>query len=190
MKQSSHTGFTLIELIVSLGLFSMVIVVAAGSYMSLIALDREVRISNELVTNLSFAVDSMSRSIRTGTEYKCTPGDSNGNSISGNCHEFSYKDYKDCTITYRNSGGTLVQSISGTGCSVGTDIPLTDSRIKLSTTNPQGLTFYVTGIGQTGSEAAKQPTVFFSLSGEIEEVQGQKRSFTIESRATQRYIDL
>lgn len=189
MTKHTHKGFTLLELIVSVGLFSTVVMIASGAYLSLIALDREVRLTNELVTNLSFAVDSMSRSIRTGQYYDCNPSDAAGNSTTGLCHEFSYTDSNGCKITYENTNGTLTQTTVGTNCSEGTDIPLTDARIKLSEGSPNGLTFYVRGAG-TSSAVEIQPTVLFTLQGVIEEVQGKETTFTIQGQATQRFIDL
>lgn len=185
-------GFTLLELIVSVGLFSIVVMISSGAYLSLIALDREVRLTNELVTNLSFAVDSMSRGIRTGQYFDCNPSDADGNSTTGQCHEFSYLDSNGCRITYENTNGTLTQTtddVYGVGCTEGTDIPLTDARIQLSQDSPEGLTFYVRGAG-TSSASEIQPSVVFVLHGIIEEVEGKETSFTIQGQATQRFIDI
>ena len=189
MREITTKGFTLLELIVSVGLFSVVVMIASGAYLSLIALDREVRLTNELVTNLSFAVDSMSRGIRTGQYYDCNPSDADGNSTTGQCHQFSYTDSNGCRITYENTNGTLTQTTNGTNCTEGSDIPLTDARIQLSQDSPEGLTFYVRGAG-TSSALEIQPSVVFVLHGTIEEVEGKETSFTIQGQATQRFIDL
>ena len=58
MNACTKRGYTLVELIVSLGLFSMVMLVVTGAYLTLISLDRQARASNQLSATLSFAVET------------------------------------------------------------------------------------------------------------------------------------
>ena len=64
-------GFTLIEIVVSLGIFSFVITMAVGALLVLIGTSEQLRGEQSVMTNLTFAVDSMTREIRTGTDYFC-----------------------------------------------------------------------------------------------------------------------
>jgi prepilin-type N-terminal cleavage/methylation domain-containing protein len=64
-------GFTLIEMIVSLALFSVVVTVAVGALLMLIGANDQLQGEQSVMTNLSFALDSMTREIRTGTNYYC-----------------------------------------------------------------------------------------------------------------------
>lgn len=64
-------GFTLIEMIVSLGVFSIVATIAVGALLVLIGTNRQLQGEQSIMTNLSFALDSMTREIRTGTHYYC-----------------------------------------------------------------------------------------------------------------------
>ncbi|MCB9815387.1 type II secretion system protein [Candidatus Nomurabacteria bacterium] len=73
-------GFTLIEMIVSLAVFSVVVTIAVGALLSLIATNLQLQAEQSVMTNLSFALDSMTREIRTGTNYYCD----NKNSATGN----------------------------------------------------------------------------------------------------------
>ena len=68
---SKQSGFTLIEMIVSLGVFSVVITIAVGALLVLIATNQQLQAEQSVMTNLSFALDSMTREIRTGTRYFC-----------------------------------------------------------------------------------------------------------------------
>jgi len=68
---SKQTGFTLIEMIVSLGVFSVVITIAVGALLVLIATNQQLQAEQSVMTNLSFALDSMTREVRTGTNYYC-----------------------------------------------------------------------------------------------------------------------
>lgn len=66
-----QAGFTIIEMIVSLALFSVVITVSVGALLMLVATNDQLQGEQSVMTNLSFALDSMTREIRTGTEYYC-----------------------------------------------------------------------------------------------------------------------
>jgi len=70
-RSSSQSGFTLIEMIVSLALFSVVVTIAVGALLVLIASNQRFQNEQTVMTNLSFALDSMTREIRTGTNYYC-----------------------------------------------------------------------------------------------------------------------
>jgi prepilin-type N-terminal cleavage/methylation domain-containing protein len=68
---SSQSGFSLIEMIVSLALFSVVATISVGALLVLIASNQQLQTEQSIMTNLSFALDSMTREIRTGTNYFC-----------------------------------------------------------------------------------------------------------------------
>ncbi len=189
ITMNTARGYTLIEMIVSVGIFSIVMLVASGAYVKLVALDRQARATNDLVTNLSFATESMSRSIRTGTGYACTDAsavkDANGNSTDGSCHQISFMDNNiGQPVTYRrNSTGTLGQcvGIASGSCNDSTAVVLTDSRVAIAA---GGLDFYVRGVG---ANDGVQPWVTFTLTGTMPNGNtGNTLSFTIQSSATQR----
>lgn len=70
-RTSLQSGFSLVEMIVSLALFSIVVVIAIGALLALIATNKQLQGEQSVMTNLSFALDSMTREIRTGTHYFC-----------------------------------------------------------------------------------------------------------------------
>lgn len=178
-KARASRGYTLLEMIVSVGIFSIVMLAATGAYLSLIRLDREARAVNHVANNLSFAVDSMARAIRTGTSYRC-----NNNAGSPNCTatpgtSFGFQDAETParTIVYSLSSGRVVVSING-----GTPIPITDPSITV-----QNLTFYVRGVG-TGDGV--QPQAAFTIRGVMPTSPGASAAFSIQGSATSRTIDL
>lgn len=71
VRTTASRGFSLIEMIVSLGLFSIVITITVGALLSLIASNDQIRGEQSVMTNLAFALDSMTREIRTGSYYYC-----------------------------------------------------------------------------------------------------------------------
>lgn len=77
-------GFTLIEMIVSLTLFSAVITIAVGAFLVLLAANKQLQEEQAVLTNLSFALDSMTREIRTGSGYVVTSWSSQTSGGSSN----------------------------------------------------------------------------------------------------------
>lgn len=69
--KQAQSGFTLIEMIVSLGVFSVVVTIAVGALLVLIAANRQLQEEQGILTNLAFALDSMTRELRTGSHYYC-----------------------------------------------------------------------------------------------------------------------
>lgn len=67
----NRRGFTLIEIIVSLGIFSVVAVVALGALVKIITANKKAQTIQAAVTNINFAIDSMSREIRMGRNHYC-----------------------------------------------------------------------------------------------------------------------
>jgi prepilin-type N-terminal cleavage/methylation domain-containing protein len=67
-------GFTLIEMIVSLGVFAVVVTITTGALITLIAGNQRFQREQTITTNLAFALDSMTREIRSGFNYYCASG--------------------------------------------------------------------------------------------------------------------
>ncbi len=169
-------GYTLLEMTVSVGIFSLVMLVAAGAYLKLIQLDRQARATNELVTNLSFAVDSMARAVRTGSDYRCNK--TGTNCVNGTSLRFTDSDGR--TIDLEIANGRITESINGAA------VALTDPRISINSLN-----FFVRGVGSTESCGSRiQPQVIFTIQGSSVTGEGKTVSFNIEGAATQRLLEL
>lgn len=70
---TTTSGFTLIELIISVGLFAVAVTISVGSLLVLVAQSQQGQADQNTMTNISFALDSMTREIRTGYDYYCAP---------------------------------------------------------------------------------------------------------------------
>jgi prepilin-type N-terminal cleavage/methylation domain-containing protein len=73
-------GFTLIEVLVAISIFAMVMLVATGAVFSIVEANRKTHSLKSVMTNLNFALESMTRDIRVGSRYGCdteisVPGD-------------------------------------------------------------------------------------------------------------------
>ncbi len=175
----TQRGYSLLELIVSLGIFSVVMLVVTGAYLTLISLDRQARANNQLAATLSFAVESMARSMRTGSEYSCN----GATNCSAGGSTISFLDSEGEEVQYRLRADKSIGQCIGSGvCNDSSSVALTDERIDVDT-----LRFYVRGVG-TGDST--QPQVTFVVSGTMTTDEGESASFSIQSGATQRLIEL
>jgi len=72
MKNNTR-GFTLIELIVAIGLFSILVAIAAGGFTNALRTQREVAGLIAAQSNAGLAIEQMAREARTGDEFCHTP---------------------------------------------------------------------------------------------------------------------
>jgi prepilin-type N-terminal cleavage/methylation domain-containing protein len=158
----THTkGYTLVELMVSMGLFAIIMLLASGSYLMMISLNRQVQGIASGINNLSFALETMTRTIRTGTGYSSTGSTFSVINEKGKLMMYAYSDV-DKTITQNT-------------------FPLTDS----SSVKITSLTFNAIGIPSNDNI---QPQVTITVSGTVPGKIPQ--FFTIETSATMRSLDI
>jgi prepilin-type N-terminal cleavage/methylation domain-containing protein len=184
MTTHSHKGFTLVELIVSVGLFAIVMTLAAGAYLVMISANQRTQAVATGINNLSFALESMVRSIRTGTGYVCAGALCQ--ITSGN------------TFTFTNSSGqSVAYGVEGTSPNLyitrtvgGTATALTDA----SLVNITRLTFQVTGAPSytsSGGTDTTQPYVTIVVSGTVSAgPKNDPQTFTIQTGAAMRGTDI
>lgn len=179
----SKRGYTLLELIVSIGIFSIVMMTATSAYLTLIDLDRQARATNDIVSNLSFAVDSMSRAVRTGTSYKCNKTGTNCLTIGSPGTSLRFTDETGRTVDYELSGTQIQETVTPlTGAAFTSK--LTDPRITISALN-----FYVRGVSvESGTKI--QPQVTFIIAGTMNVGKNKTVSFSVEGGATERLLEL
>ena len=181
-KKTHTKGFTLIEMMVSIALFSIVMVIVATAYLNLLNLDREAKATNDVTANLNFVMDTMSRSIRTGTHYSCVGGGAN---CGGPQSSFSFIADDGVTyVAYALQGGNIVECTSSSGsCSPST--PINDPSITVD-----NLSFYVKGV-DTGNSDGTEPQVTMVIIGHINiDPNHAPVTFDIQTSATQRQIDI
>jgi type II secretory pathway pseudopilin PulG len=96
-------GFTIIEMIVATGIFTIVMLVVVGSLISLNNESRKSRSVRLVTDNLSSAIDSMSRNMRMGAYYHCGCGTLGTPSTPG---DVNYPDgARDCPMSDAQGGG-------------------------------------------------------------------------------------
>jgi len=193
---SQQAGFSLIELLVSMTIFSVVMTMAAGTLLVLLDANAKAQNKQQILNNLTFAVDSMSREIRTGKNYVCSE-----NSISSSSELEEVED--DC-----NDGGIYLSFVEA-----GDSLTATDERIAYAFDED----WYGSGHGAiirrladgdwvpmtarntiitfaefvvTGAEPDdEQPTVTIFIQGEAGDLAEVEVDFAIQTSVTQRQLD-
>ncbi len=111
-------GFTLVEMMVSLAIFAVVSVVAAGALIKIMDANKKAQSIQSAITNLNFALETMSRELRNGSKYYCTattelPYDGRG--VTNNpCSIASTDVSSQVTLAFRSSN--LTTDSSGNIC--------------------------------------------------------------------------
>lgn len=213
----THTekaGFSLIEMIVSLGIFSVIVTTAVGALLVLISTNQKLQGEQSVMTNLSFALDSMTREIRTGYNYYCdssysagaTGGPENFFSNDNSQEELLGTDTRDCAsipqgrrvygLSFFEGGNSVVGATNHRILYYYDEGDLTIKR-RVGDNDAQSIIssgleitdaeFTVTGTSPQSSGDNLQPTVTVSI--EAREV-GEDKVYRLQTTVTQRTLDL
>jgi prepilin-type N-terminal cleavage/methylation domain-containing protein len=175
-KENKKDGFTLIELLVSISIFSIVVVIVLGAVITIADANRKSRSLMTVMNNLNFAVDSMTRSFKTGS-------DPNSNPISGydECYTTDEIDYgstsdadsivkREVSYCWDSDDGALYKIVGGSAS------PLTSPDIEITSA-----TFNIPSSGQ--------PILFINLQGLAEVSTNVSSEFTIQTTVSQRRLE-
>ncbi len=196
MKKLSPRGFTLIELMVSVAIFAIVMVIALGALLSISAADRKAETIASVMNNLNFAIESMTRNIRTGVDYHCATV--SGGDCAAGSDLFKFTAANGLETVYKFDSSALCQQ-TGTvqGCIVrstdggSTYAAITAPEVVITnvTSGSGGLLFYLRGsaLGSTGDNT--QPNVVITITGYVQVNPTQKANFALQTSATQRLYD-
>jgi prepilin-type N-terminal cleavage/methylation domain-containing protein len=182
-------GFTLIEVLVSVSIFTIVMLVATGAVFTIVGANKKTHSLKSVMTNIDFAIESMARDMRVGSKYIC-------NDI-GNCQSgastIRYKANRDVDGGGYSAGDSMdqIEYSLGSGGNVGRIMkkfwstaqpafPITAAEITIT-----NLKFYATGV--TAGDGL-QPKVVITIQGNAG-LGDAKSSFNIETLVTQRSID-
>lgn len=185
-SRNVQSGFTVVELLVSVFVFFIVVTIAVGSLLAIVDANRRAQSLNGVMNNLQFALESMAREIRTGTHYYCGIGqaidatrDCTSASVGVSSRVLSFTDQTGLRTYYTLTEGTLVRDTNfydgvGQVAMSGTDVQITD------------LQFYVDGSSRGGS----QPRVTMVVRGKTtSQPDEEQASFDVQTVITQRIYD-
>jgi prepilin-type N-terminal cleavage/methylation domain-containing protein len=197
---SRQSGFTLIEMLVSLALFTIVATISVGTLLVLINGNSKVVGEQSVMTGLTFALDSMSREIRTGTDYFCgSIVQVTGNAVTGSSTNVSNCTSGNVGLSFREAGESITGGSSqgriayyfdnnmmyrkiGTG----TPVPIIGDDIRVTSAR-----FVVTGSEKLTANLTDklQPTVTLVLTA-VASSSDNTTPFTVQTTVTQRALDI
>lgn len=188
-------GFTLIEMLVSTAIFTVVMVIALGALLAMSESDRKAQTLKAVINNLNFSLDSISRTVRTGSGYHC------GSSTGGDCTTppggtsfyFTATDgtlvaYRLENLTIDSNAATVCGQAANPGClarSVGGGAWEAITAPEVTITS---LSFYLLGSGAAPGDTF-QPKLTILMSGYVQVTGTRQTAFSLETSVTQRLYD-
>ncbi len=167
-------GFTLIEMIVSIGIFGIIALLATTSLLSLSAANRAASVSRKAVDNLDFVMDDIIHEARLGNTY-FTSNDGESDFSLVRLEDLSTVEYNTVTDPTTNIT-SITKSVDG-----GAATNLTAEGV-----NVNALHFYVFGGGTADGEPAR---VLISLQATLNEGTKYSTTFNLQTTVTQRASD-
>lgn len=178
------SGVTLIELIVSIGLFVIAIYISFGALVTLFDSNNKSQTIFSAMSNLNYAIESFTRDIRFADVYHC--GISSSLSSPADCSGGDTAlavTTSGVTTIYRLSSSRIEKSVGG-----GSYLPVTGSDVTI-----QYLKFYVAGSAKPGSGQPgqdTQPYVAIYIKGYSGGKPSSQTNFDIETLVSQKKLDL
>lgn len=178
-KNKKSNGFTLIEMVVSIGLFTIVLFIASSAFLTIVNSDRKARSIRVATDNLNLTLEDMSRRIKTGSKYYCGTTDSGGvgDCVGGSSSMF-FNGQDGTRVGYSLSAGGISRTFNGAPA-----LPVTSPEINIT-----NLKFIVKG--STVGDAF-QPSVLVSVAGVLSGgPNATSTTFNLQTLVTQRAYDI
>ncbi|OHA26374.1 MAG: hypothetical protein A3C06_01585 [Candidatus Taylorbacteria bacterium RIFCSPHIGHO2_02_FULL_46_13] len=201
----SGAGFSTVEMLVAVALFTMVVLMSIASMITMIDANQKARSVKVVVDNLHFVIEEIARDLRLGSKYYCASAPTsasmnatrdcpyNNNSGGGGDNLVAFRDRNSQALFYwydasgnNNNGcikkkapGTLWTNYSDTGSGY---TCITSSDVKINFVR-----FYVynTAAPSSGNLAA-QPFVIVAIKGTVGTKVSTQTSFSIMTSLSQR----
>ncbi|MEZ4103218.1 MAG: prepilin-type N-terminal cleavage/methylation domain-containing protein [Candidatus Paceibacterota bacterium] len=206
-KGNLSTGFTLIEVMISIGLFTVIMIIGITAILNVNNTYRKSRSMRSAIDNLSFIMEDMARNIRLGSLYRCLDDENeinpttiedplDGVGCSGIAFEPFYDPISgeddnlavaDQNIYLISPDGDLFKGKRGANFtdsdSPGVGIPMNSTDLKIDYVN-SGFTIYGSSLNTDG----EQPSVLIILSGTVQ-VGNSTSDFNLQTTVSQRLLD-
>ncbi len=194
--RTEQAGFTLVEVLVSLALFTIVVVAAIGSLYTVNEASARVNAMRTVLDNLTFATESMSRTIRTSQHIVCG-GVGNTSGLSKNCPLGNTNGAGSAISMDSTIDGKSIEYVIGnnkqTGIGEIDKCILVNGQITadscVAITAPEvGINIAKTKFYVDGADASdgKQPSVMMIIEGQANAGQGNTAPFAIQTLISQR----
>ena len=182
--KSLVSGFTLIEIMVAVSIFAMVMVVAVGAVLSIVAANKKAQALNSVITNLNFALEGMMRDLRTGYDYDCgvlTTELDDCPDFPGDAVKFTSSQSAEKVMYSLPTGDTAIyKQVEGEDPYLLTSPEITVSQLH----------FYITGTPNGSTiQDGRQPKILIVIRGTYGGF-GQGANFNLQTLVSQRKLDI
>lgn len=178
--KNNSAGFTVIEIIVAIAMFSLVSAAALGIFTSTMKAQKRILANQELIDQTSYVLEYMSRSLRMAIKDDKDFGSGTDNCLSGNKANYEinpatggirFRNYNDeCQEFYLESGRLMENN--------GSVLPLTSADLTVDK-------FQVSGAGWgQGDNLQPSVTIFLEISGK------DQTKMIIQTIISQRNLDV
>lgn len=186
----AEAGFTLVEMIVAVALFSVVMLISVSALLSLVDANRKAQALQSVINNLNIAVDGLVRSVREGSNYRCGGAAPSNPDCEGGGTVFFFEPFTgsstdtsdDWAYSYDATTHRLYKSENG-GINY---IAITAPEVTIDS-----VTFYVIGARRGTLDSGTQPKVLVVIKGTAGAAKAKTRTtFHLQATAVQRVLDI
>jgi prepilin-type N-terminal cleavage/methylation domain-containing protein len=185
-EKNMMSGFTLVELLVAVGVFLVVMTISLGSVLSILDAGRKARSLKSVMTNLNFTLETMTREIKFGTNYYCGEDTSSQHTQTLDCaagNAITFTDSNGVDIVYKLVG-TQIQKSTNHGPYIGVTSPeVTITNFKIFVIGSE------TFDPSNGNNDMNQPRTFVLLRGYVGSKPALRSSFALQTTISQRIPD-
>jgi prepilin-type N-terminal cleavage/methylation domain-containing protein len=175
-KKQLNTGFTLVEMLVSIALFAVVVTITFGTIVTIIDVNRKSQTLTLVMNNLNFTLESITRTIKTSRSIT---------SYGGELH-FENQDGK--YVAYREESGQILKCVKDTAnCSFISLSSVDDDYVPITATDVQIQDFL---LNKWDSGDSGQPRVFLIVSGVAAITEKISSEFSIQTTVSIRALDV
>ncbi len=194
MRSLEHSktkkGFTLIEVIISISIFIIVMVVSATSMLAVVSANRKAHAQKSIMDNISFALETISRGARFGSEFSCAADPVNvTNCVTTPGGLFRFKDQYGTYHLYSLVNGRVAVQKNATLASLAAS---TVQYITAPEATITSLAFHVDGAlaGRNSATSDYQPWAIVLVRGYSGATPKTRTDFYLETSVSQRKYDI
>lgn len=192
LKKQKTRGFTLIEIMVALTVFSFIMVISMGAILSVLNSNRKSQSLETVMDNMNATMEDMTRTIRFGTEWHCGGGNT---SLPQDCPgipgtSITVLSSSNQRVTYALSNGRITRVVDA-----GAPYFVTAPGVTIQSFNfwIYGSAPYMVANGPgscPGSNSCIQPGAVIFISGYAGAKPSVQTSFLLQTSVVQRKFDI
>jgi len=176
--KQKNRGFTLIEMLLSIALFSIVLTISMGAIFTIIDSNRKTQTLTLTMNNLSFAIESMTRDLKTADPKTLSDNSGSSRSLVGQDEDY---------IRYRFNNGTIEKSVGESAYSDSYSSIISEDVII------ENFYFAVVEYGEGSSlqsTSNEQPRATILIEGYAEITERIRSDFAVQTTVSPRQLDI